>query len=115
MNYKNIAVLLLTLCAGTACSDNATEEAPPGTQQQDKAAPPEDPGQKLFMAKCSMCHGADGAAGIGNAANLKLSKMDQEAIAKMIGEGKAAMPPFKDQLGIAEIQQIAQYVYTLRQ
>jgi mono/diheme cytochrome c family protein len=71
-------------------------------------------GQELFEAKCSACHGMDGTAGIANAANLQLSRIDSNVIFKTISEGKSGMPSFKDILTEIEIHKIANYVYTLR-
>lgn len=73
-----------------------------------------DNGKQLFEEKCMACHGADGTAGIANAANLLTSKLDTASVLQIITHGKNAMAAFKDQLGTGEIEQVANYVFTLR-
>jgi cytochrome c5 len=74
-----------------------------------------DPGMTFYQNRCAECHGMDGAAKISGAADLTVSTMNEDALKKIIEEGKNAMPPFKlliesDSL----LQQTIDYVITLR-
>ncbi len=95
------------------CSTSVTERAAPAPVAV--ATPGNSLGKKLFDEKCALCHGKDGTAGIGGAANLQTSTLDSLSVIKMILQGKDAMPPFKDQLGTGEIEHIASYARSLRQ
>lgn len=109
----SILFVLMTLvsCAG-APEQPAEREGHPGNIN---AEVPESPGQQVYEQKCMACHGADGTAGIGNAANLSRSKLDSLSVALLIKEGKNKMPSFKDQLDTAEIAHLVHYVTTLQQ
>jgi len=104
---------ICAFCIGSFfCScDNGNPASNSGTQAITSSSVS---GQELFEAKCSACHGTDGTAGIANAANLQLSKIDSNTLFKTISEGKNGMPSFKSALTEIEIHKIANYVYTLR-
>jgi len=72
-------------------------------------------GRQLFEQKCAACHGSNGTAGIGGAANLYISRLDSAAVIKIIDKGKNAMPPFGTQLKKEEIRDLAVYVTRLRE
>ncbi len=72
-------------------------------------------GKLIFEEKCLVCHGADGTAGISNAANLKENKLDTSSALRIITHGQNGMPAFIDKLGTGEIEQVTNYVFTLRQ
>lgn len=115
MKHQIIFAAFLCTTAFAACSgDPATQNKATVVTQTDTATVA-DAGQTLFEAKCASCHGSDGTAGIGNAANLHLSKLDTVAIAQTVSDGRNAMPSFKSQLSKDELRQLAHYVYTLRQ
>jgi mono/diheme cytochrome c family protein len=106
LSFLLAAILFLASCADTTHSDhpkvdeNATEEGAPG--------------QALFEARCASCHGADGTAGIANAANLQTSTLNQGALLQTIANGRNAMPAFKGQLSEGELNSVADYVLRLR-
>jgi cytochrome c oxidase cbb3-type subunit 3 len=73
--------------------------------------------KNLFAANCSMCHGSDarGAKGFPNLTSPNLTwGRDPEAIVATIGGGRqGVMPAWKDVLGAAGVESVANYVYTL--
>ena len=71
-------------------------------------------GKRLFEDKCSVCHGSDGAAGIANAADLQASRLDTASTLNVITRGKKSMPAFSDQLDKGEIEQVTNYVFSLK-
>lgn len=71
-------------------------------------------GKILFAEKCVACHGADGTAGIANAANLQISEIDSASVSQIIRDGKAGMPGFKDIMTPEEIRELMVYVRSLR-
>jgi mono/diheme cytochrome c family protein len=123
MNYKNLFPILLSLAFLYACSN---EDTPSNTTETDvhSSATSNEPivkdkvevseSQILFEQKCSLCHGNDGTAGIGNAANLQTSKADSITSFKIIMDGKSSMPSFKSQLSEQQIHKLANYVFSLR-
>ncbi|MCW3071198.1 MAG: cytochrome c [Bacteroidetes bacterium] len=106
-------LLLAILSILVGCSSPENKSA---TQQQTPSQPAEisDNGNNLFEEKCAACHGADGTAGIANAANLQISKLDTISVIRMITHGKSTMPAFAEQLDTGEIKQITNYVFNLR-
>ncbi len=106
-----IISLSLYACNGNNSSSNNTTEEKPVVNVKTPIA--EIKGQVIFEQKCAACHGNDGTAGIGNAANLRASRFDSTSIVKTINEGKRAMPPFGSQLTKREIADISSYVLSL--
>lgn len=72
-------------------------------------------GEELYRKNCKRCHGTDGAKGWLGANNLKLSNLATPAIIRQISEGKGWMPSFKKKFTLEELNQLADYVKTLRQ
>jgi cytochrome c6 len=68
----------------------------------------------LYLAKCKMCHGADGKpTSVGKtmgAPDLTAVKVSAADAAKAISDGKGKMTGFKGKLSDAEIQALAAYV-----
>lgn len=109
-----ISVLVISLYAcnsNNSSSNNAIEQTPVNDAIPNKV---KINGQDIFEQKCATCHGSDGMAGIGNAANLQASKLDSISIAKMIANGKGEMPSFKGQLTKEELNDLSNYVIALR-
>jgi len=102
-----IAVVLYACSGGSSSSTSGNVPQSGNTSGGNEA-------QAMFETKCAICHGSDGTAGIGNAANLKTSGLDQAAIQQVIANGKNAMPAFGSQLSDDELQKLAAYVLTLR-
>ena len=71
-------------------------------------------GAAIYQKKCARCHGADGTKGRSGAANLQLSKMDNEMINQIIQNGKKPMPAYKSKLTNEEINDLVAYVKSLR-
>ena len=113
MKCTPLILAAVTALIFASCSNNQTAPATNNTDQKDlyKVA---DKGRILFEDRCATCHGNDGTAGISNAKNLQISRLDISAIKQQINEGKNGMPPFKSQFAPEDIDKIAEYVMTLR-
>lgn len=78
-------------------------------------------GATIFKSKCQLCHGADGSGNttLGKqlqAANLgskDVQKKTDAELRKVVHDGNGNMPPFADQLGDGEINQVIKFVRTL--
>jgi mono/diheme cytochrome c family protein len=128
MNYKHLLPLLAFCAVIYACSNDdplldtsrETEENnntySSGTNNQSASDNTVDVSEEkiLFDQKCSVCHGNDGTAGIGNAANLQTSKADSTASLQIIINGKGSMPSFKSQLSEQQAHKLIHYVFNLR-
>lgn len=112
MKLKNIFPLITILISLCACSNNSSSSNKDAQQINRPVTDEKVVG--LFQSKCAVCHGADGTAGIANAANLKISQLDSGSVVKIVTDGKGAMPSFKSQLNELEISKIAAYVRSLR-
>lgn len=81
----------------------------------------ENPGKAIFTSKCALCHGADGAGKTSIGKTLKITDFHSPDIKKLsdadlkdtITNGKNKMPPFKDKLTDAQIDQVISYVREL--
>ena len=104
--FTTAAVLGLSfLSAGAQTSDAATH------------------GKGIFDAKCSICHNADstdkkigpGLKGLYARGVMAdgTTKVTDETVTDRINNGKVPMPPFKDQLKPAEVQELVEYLKTL--
>ncbi len=79
-------------------------------------------GAALYKAKCTMCHGADGAGQTptGKAMKLKdlradeVQKQTDLELTKVIAGGKGKMPAYGKQLSTADIQAVIAHVRTLK-
>src|SRR5579875_1221104 len=72
-------------------------------------------GKTTFESTCSTCHGLDGGGGMGpNIQGIPFS-LGMEATTNVIKNGMAGgMPAFGGQLSAAQIQQVVQYLLTLK-
>lgn len=80
-------------------------------------------GKELFESKnCSLCHNADseekkigpGLKGLYARGTMSDgTKVTDASITDRIVNGKAPMPPYKDQMSEAEIKQVVEYLKTL--
>ena len=81
----------------------------------------ENPGKAIFTSKCALCHGADGTGKTSIGKTLKILDFHSPDIKKLsdadlkdtITNGKNKMPPFKDKLTDAQIDQVISYVREL--
>jgi cytochrome c6 len=77
-------------------------------------------GKALYDKKCAICHGTDGVAkkmaeGSANLNDPEWQKVNgADSIVKVTTEGKGKMKGFEGKLTEEEIQQIADYVKTLK-
>ncbi|HET9554045.1 MAG TPA: cytochrome c [Anaeromyxobacteraceae bacterium] len=74
-----------------------------------------DDGKQMYGKKCLACHGADGAGDkpLGrkvHAPDLRATALGQEAIEKVIAEGRGKMLPYGEKLTPEQIREIAAYV-----
>ena len=83
-------IIPLALLAGVlfSCNDNNHATQVPDTTNETAETVLAIPGQLVFQQKCTACHGNDGTAGIGNAANLQTSRLDRGTITKLIINGR---------------------------
>jgi mono/diheme cytochrome c family protein len=71
-------------------------------------------GKSLYDAKCTMCHGLDGTAGVMGAADLSKSTIDHSVACAIIKNGKNTMKAFGSELNDAQVDVVAKYVESLR-
>lgn|GEM_PF-2257385 len=72
-------------------------------------------GKDLYMHNCATCHGETGNRGRFGARDLTKSVLPDSAIILQMQNGRKIMPSFRKRLSIDEMQQIMQFVKTLRQ
>ncbi|MEY3397546.1 MAG: putative cytochrome c variant [Bacteroidota bacterium] len=70
--------------------------------------------QKLYSAKCGICHGQDGKGVVDNAKDLTASILRRDEVLDRIRYGVSTMPPHKDILSEDQIQALADYAIGLR-
>jgi cytochrome c6 len=82
----------------------------------------QDKGATLFQSNCQMCHGADGkgstptgqALKVANLHSPEIVKMSNAELAKVISNGKNAMPAFGSRLTPPQIESLVSYIRTLQ-
>lgn len=104
-----LSLLVATLTVSAAAHAQASEAATHG--------------KATFDAKCSLCHNADsteqkigpGLKGLFAKSTLAdgTTKVTEASVTDRIENGKAPMPPFKDQLKPEEIKELVEYLKTL--
>ncbi len=74
-------------------------------------------GTSVFQANCAVCHGDDGGgSAVGKSLHtpdLRSAKVQQQSnaeLARFIGEGKGAMPAFKDRLDHPQILNVVRHI-----
>ncbi|MGZ4778778.1 MAG: c-type cytochrome [Thermoanaerobaculia bacterium] len=80
-------------------------------------------GAALYKAKCTMCHGADGAGQTPTGKSMKLRDLRSDEVqkktdlelTKLIAGGKGKMPAYGKQLSSDDIQAIIAHIRTLKQ
>lgn len=70
-------------------------------------------GQVIYEERCTLCHGADGAASFQKAADLSASKMADADIINIVKNGKGVMPNNSD-LSPEQLEQVKEFVKNLR-
>lgn len=105
-------LLIFFVICTSFISYNCSKSAP--AENTETVKEPELPGKVVYVKSCRLCHGNDGTLGLSGAANLKITMLNVEQIKTVIMEGRKGMPSWKNQLTPAEIQQVAEYVLTLK-
>lgn len=109
MNYSFFILSVVLMLAVSSCG----ESPKPENSNTPTTAGPAD-GEKLYAAKCIVCHGNDGKAGIGGASDLSISLLDKAGSVQIITNGRKAMRAFSTELTPAEIEAVAEYIQTLK-
>lgn len=107
INFCFIFLLFITI----SCSqnpENKTEINKPIKTDETLAL-----GEKVYKQNCSICHGANGTAGISGSANLQTSSISQTQAIEIISKGKKTMIGFENSLSKAEINAVSTYIQTL--
>jgi cytochrome c6 len=99
--------LLGLMLALYGCGDSSQTATGPAT--------PTMPGLATYKKYCLACHGADGKMGLNGAVDLTASVISKEEAILVITSGRKMMAPYKSILKPAEIDQVADYIITLRQ
>lgn len=102
--FAVITTLVVAGCGGSTSAEPAAS----------KSKEPMLPGQVVFVQHCKLCHGAKGDLGLSGAANLKISLLTQDEIKHVVTNGRKAMPAWGQQLTPEQINQVSEYVLSLR-
>lgn len=103
MRKTFIAISLLGLisCAG------GDQKSPESLQQESR-------GRNVYSSKCTACHGNDGSKGLAGAKDLSTSKLTDEEMIEIVKSGKGTMAGYGAILSEAEVNQVVEYIKTLR-
>jgi mono/diheme cytochrome c family protein len=71
-------------------------------------------GKAVFKAYCVNCHGEDGKLMVAGAKDLSVSQLSDEEVKNIILNGKNAMAPYKNVLAEPELNNVVEYVKSLR-
>ena len=79
-------------------------------------------GEGIFAKSCQACHGKAGAADTAMAKNMKIrpmsseevQKQSKEELVKITTDGKAKMPAFKAKLSKDQIDDVVDYIKSLK-
>jgi mono/diheme cytochrome c family protein len=79
-------------------------------------------GAAIFKAKCAMCHGPDGKGQTPVGKTMKardlglpeVQKQTDEALGKVVADGKGKMPAYKSSLAPNDIKQVVAFVRTFK-
>lgn len=93
-------------CGGSEATDRNSSDEP--------TAEAEHPGKALYKQYCVLCHGADGKLGLNGAVDLTTSQLPREEAIDQVTNGKGLMTPFKELMTEEEIEQVVDYVITMR-
>jgi mono/diheme cytochrome c family protein len=70
--------------------------------------------QRLYIAKCGICHGPDGSMQNAGAKDLRASVLSREEVMNRILYGYGTMPPQKDILNQEQIDALTDFAIALR-
>jgi len=108
---KKLLIFLWVSAAAALLGCGGTSSAEPYGNMPEKEMLP---GQITFIQHCKLCHGANGDLGLSGAANLKISVLTKEEVAQVVTNGRKAMPAWGQQLTPEQINQVSEYVLSLR-
>lgn len=72
-------------------------------------------GRTIYFGKCNACHGEEGKKGLGGAKDLSVSVLTNQEIKEIVTKGKGSMAGYGAVLSDEEINQVIEYIITLRQ
>ncbi len=101
-------LFIFSITALLACS-TAAEPQPVASGEVSTAD-----AQRLYVMKCSLCHGDQGNLMVAGAPDLTASRMSLDERIAYITYGKGTMPPQKGILTADEIKAIALYIESFR-
>ena len=96
------ALVLMVACGSSAPEDVNAQAAPPR------------PGETIYKAQCTMCHGRGGDLGLSGAKDLTVSTLTKAEAIAMVTTGKGGMMGYGTQLSKQEIAAVVEHVLTLR-
>lgn len=115
LNFFRMKKLLIFFAIGVAITLSACTAGSNADEHSDPAAVMDQPpGKVVFTKNCRLCHGNDGTLGLSGAANLSITVLNLEEIKTVVTNGRKGMPSWKDKLTPEQIQQVAEYVLTLK-
>lgn len=106
-------LLFLAACGSDRSSNNSSTK--PRSSSTKKATAKKVSGHRVFMDRCSVCHGANGQLQLNGAKDLRYSTYTVEERIAHIENGKGTMPAFKNLLSKAEIDAVAEYTMKFKQ
>ena len=88
----------------------------------ESAAKEKKEGKEIFAKHCQGCHGKEGAADTAMAKNMKIrsmhseevQKQSKEELIKITTDGKGKMPAFKSKLSKDQIDDVVDYIKSLK-
>ena len=92
-----------------AVSPYASSNTPPPPAAPEEAS---SVGQDLFSARCTSCHGANLAGGVGPAlgAGSRIAGLSDDDVRAIITNGRSGMPAFGSRLESGEIEEVIKYL-----
>jgi cytochrome c oxidase subunit II len=129
MNRRTMIISLSVILALILVGCQPEEDSPPSPPPVDTPEPVETPdgpsipmtgdewisqGESVYVAQCETCHGPDGegldAQFPALDANSFVLTADPDPVIDLVLNGRAQMPPFRDQLTDEEIAQVVSYI-----
>jgi len=106
-----IGVLLFVYIYGIGETKSATFKK----KKLEIASEIRNPGRVIYQQLCVSCHGEKGNKGMYKASDLTKSNMEKDKVVELIINGKNLMPGVEDQIDEQQLEQLADYLYTLRE
>ena len=109
MHIKHVFALLLICLVVYSCG--GSKKATTSKDKTDVVAM----GGKIFSQNCQGCHSAKNGTTYGAAPNLATISLDKSELLKVITKGRGRMPAFDARLSSADIQNVSDYILSLRE